>query len=118
GKTGTTNNNTDGWFIGFTPQLVAGAWVGCDDPILHFLTTGNGMGAASAMPIFGKFMYKAYNDPKLKKLKKDMDFFIPSDAELAKNVCSGDEVETDIYNSTVGGNTDAVEENYDTEYKF
>lgn len=117
GKTGTTNNNTDGWFIGFTPQLVAGAWVGCDDPILHFLTTGNGMGSASAMPIFGKFMHKAYNDPKLKQLKKDMDFFIPSTADLVKNTCSGDDGEFMI-NDGLTGNGDVLEENYDTEYKF
>lgn len=86
GKTGTTNNNTDGWFIGFTPQLLAGAWVGCDDPIIHFLTTGNGMGAATAMPIFGLFMHKAYNDPKL-KLNKKAKFFTPSDSSLIKNIC-------------------------------
>jgi penicillin-binding protein 1A len=92
GKTGTTNNNTDGWFIGFTPQLLAGAWVGCDDPIIHFLYTGNGMGAATAMPIFGLFMNKAYNDPKL-KLNKKAKFFQPSDSSLVKNICEeGEEI--------------------------
>jgi penicillin-binding protein 1A len=118
GKTGTTNDNTDGWFIGFTPQLVAGVWVGCDDPILHFLTTGNGMGSASAMPIFGKFMHKAYNDPKLTQLKKDMAYFRPSDTTLIKNSCSGDGEEYILDGETLIGTGDAVEENYDTEYKF
>jgi penicillin-binding protein 1A len=116
GKTGTTNKNTDAWFIGFTPELVAGAWVGCDDPIIHLLYTGNGMGSAAAMPIFGKFMNKAYNDPKL-KLKKDMKFFTPSDSSLVKNSCSGDGEEY-IMDDNFIGNGDALEENYDTEYKY
>ena len=66
GKTGTTQNNSDAWFIGFTPQLVSGAWVGCEDPDVHFRTTGNGQGAKLGLPIWGKFMQKVYADRSLK----------------------------------------------------
>lgn len=63
GKTGTTNENTDGWFIGYTPQLLAGVWVGCDDPFLRIKQTygGNEM----AMPEFAYFMQKVYADKSL-----------------------------------------------------
>jgi penicillin-binding protein 1A len=63
GKTGTTNDNTDGWFIGYTPQLLAGVWVGCDDPFLRIRQTygGNEM----AMPEFAYFMQKVYADKSL-----------------------------------------------------
>jgi len=64
GKTGTTQNNSDGWFIGLTPNLVTGCWVGADDPRVHFRTTTLGQGAYMALPIVGKFFYKTYRDPK------------------------------------------------------
>lgn len=67
GKTGTTQNNTDGWFIGFSPKLVAGAWVGCEDPAIHFKSTGNGQGASTALPIFGKFMGKVVKDKSISR---------------------------------------------------
>ncbi|MEP6583798.1 MAG: penicillin-binding transpeptidase domain-containing protein, partial [Ginsengibacter sp.] len=63
GKTGTTNDNTDGWFIGYTPQLLAGAWVGCDDRFLRISHTGGGN--ELAMPEFAFFMQKVYADKKL-----------------------------------------------------
>lgn len=62
GKTGTTNNQADAWFIGYTPQLLAGAWVGCDDRFLRF-NSGLGQGAKAALPIFGLFFKKLKNDP-------------------------------------------------------
>ena len=58
GKTGTTQNNSDGWFMGVTPQLVAGAWVGAEDRSVHFRSTHLGGGANAALPIFGLFMKK------------------------------------------------------------
>lgn len=67
GKTGTTQNNTDGWFIGFSPRLVAGGWVGCEVPEIHFKSTANGQGAATALPIFGKFMGKTSKDKSVSK---------------------------------------------------
>ncbi len=69
GKTGTTQNNSDGWFIGLTPNLVTGCWVGADDPRVHFRSTTYGQGAYMALPIVGKFFSKTYNDPKFKSLK-------------------------------------------------
>ena len=64
GKTGTTQNNSDGWFIGITPELVTGCWVGADDPRVHFRTTTLGQGAYMALPIVGKFFHKTYRDSK------------------------------------------------------
>ncbi len=63
GKTGTTQNNADGWFIGYNPSLVAGAWVGADNPSIHFRTTGLGQGAHTALPIFARFMQELEKDP-------------------------------------------------------
>ena len=60
GKTGTTNDNADGWFIGFTPQLLAGVWVGADDPLLRLLNTTGG--AQMAMPAWGYFFQEVYKD--------------------------------------------------------
>jgi penicillin-binding protein 1A len=62
GKTGTTNRQADAWFIGFTPQLLAGAWVGCDDRSLRFRSEALGQGAAAALPIWAYFMKKVYAD--------------------------------------------------------
>jgi penicillin-binding protein 1A len=64
GKTGTTNNNTDGWFIGYTPELLAGTWVGCDDPFLR-IYAGTSGGNEMALPKWGYFMTKVYADHKL-----------------------------------------------------
>ena len=63
GKTGTTQSHADGWFIGITPKLVAGAWVGSDDPAIHFRTITYGQGAAMALPIWALFMQKVNDDP-------------------------------------------------------
>ncbi|HET6543866.1 MAG TPA: transglycosylase domain-containing protein [Chryseolinea sp.] len=65
GKTGTTQSNTDGWFIGITPHLVIGAWVGADDPRLHFRTTALGQGSRTALPIVAKFLQYANKDQSL-----------------------------------------------------
>ncbi|MGB4774644.1 MAG: transglycosylase domain-containing protein [Daejeonella sp.] len=73
GKTGTTQNNSDGWFMGITPQLVTGVWTGCEDRALHFTSTSLGEGANSALPVFGKYMKKVYADPKLKYTKGDFE---------------------------------------------
>jgi penicillin-binding protein 1A len=62
GKTGTTQNHTDGWFIGFTPSLVAGVWVGGDLQNLHFRSMEYGQGAFMAMPIWSNFMKKTFSD--------------------------------------------------------
>jgi len=66
GKTGTTQNNSDGWFMGLTPDLVTGVWVGCEDRSAHFRTTALGQGANTALPIWGLYMQKVYADKKIK----------------------------------------------------
>lgn len=76
GKTGTTQNNSDGWFIGFTPELVAGCWMGGEDRAIHFDSMERGQGARTAMPIFALFMQKIYNDPEL-GFDPNMQFDIP-----------------------------------------
>jgi penicillin-binding protein 1A len=76
GKTGTTQENSDGWFMGITPQLVTGVWSGCEDRDIHFRSTRLGEGANSALPIFALFMKKVYDDPSL-GIKKNVDFDAP-----------------------------------------
>jgi len=71
GKTGTTQRNADGWFIGLTPELVAGAWVGGEDRSIHFNSMVEGQGATMALPIWGKFFSKVYADNKIKVSKGD-----------------------------------------------
>lgn len=65
GKTGTTNYNADGWFMGFTPNLVSGVWVGGDERYIHFNRMAQGQGAAMALPIYGLYMKKVYADKSL-----------------------------------------------------
>jgi len=76
GKTGTTNGNSDGWFIGITPQLVTGLWTGCEDRDIAFQSTRLGEGANSALPIFALYMKKVYANPAL-GIKKTVDFDAP-----------------------------------------
>lgn len=71
GKTGTTQNNSDGWFMGITPELVTGVWTGAEDRAIHFSSTNFGEGANTALPIFALYMQKVYADPKLKYTKGD-----------------------------------------------
>jgi len=77
GKTGTTDNNSDGWFMGVTPNLVTGVWVGCEDRSVHFRSTSLGQGANMSLPIWGLYMQKIYADPSLKVTQKDR-FDVPS----------------------------------------
>ncbi|MFC5282269.1 penicillin-binding protein 1A [Pedobacter alpinus] len=73
GKTGTTNDNSDGWFMGITPQLVAGVWTGCEDRAIHFRSTNLGEGANTALPVFALFMKKVYADGSLRITKGDFE---------------------------------------------
>ena len=65
GKTGTTNNNSDAWFMGLTPNLVTGVWVGGDDRDIHFASMAMGQGATMALPVFALYMQKVYKDKQL-----------------------------------------------------
>lgn len=73
GKTGTTQNNSDGWFIGLTPELAAGCWVGGEDRSVHFNSMELGQGASMALPIWGKFFSKVYADKTLKVSAADFE---------------------------------------------
>ncbi len=85
GKTGTTQDNSDGWFIGHTPDLVAGVWVGADDKQVHFRTTKNGQGANTSLPIWGYFMKAVYRDNAIKINKGD--FLPPNPGQSTKIEC-------------------------------
>ncbi len=76
GKTGTTNSNSDGWFMGVTPNLVSGCWVGGDDRDIHFDSMTYGQGASMALPIFALYMKKVYADGNLPYTQDDQ-FDIP-----------------------------------------
>ena len=64
GKTGTTSNHSDGWFFGFSKDLITGVWVGADERSVHFRTSQLGEGSKTALPIYGKYMEKLYADPR------------------------------------------------------
>ncbi len=73
GKTGTTQNNSDGWFMAISPDIVAGVWTGCEDRAFRFTSTRDGEGANSALPIFAGFMKRVYANPKLNVSKADFE---------------------------------------------
>lgn len=68
GKTGTTQNQSDGWFMGITPNLVTGVWAGCEDRSVHFRDIQNGQGANMALPIFAEYMQRVYSDTSVSKV--------------------------------------------------
>jgi penicillin-binding protein 1A len=73
GKTGTTQNQSDGWFIGMVPNLVTGVWVGGEDRSVHFKEIAYGQGATMSLPIWGLFMKKCYEDEDLQVSKEDFE---------------------------------------------
>lgn len=81
GKTGTTNANSDSWFMGFTPDLVTGVWVGGEERYIHFNSMAFGQGAKAALPIYGIYMKKVYSDPKL-PYSQDTKFDFPGNMDL------------------------------------
>lgn len=102
GKTGTTNSNSDSWFMGFTPDLVTGVWVGGEERYIHFNTMALGQGARAALPIYGFYMQKVYADRKL-PYSQDTRFEIPADI----NVCEGEIIE-DSGDSVVEETTEGI----------
>ncbi|NVK28989.1 MAG: transglycosylase domain-containing protein [Flavobacteriia bacterium] len=71
GKTGTTQNQSDGWFMGMVPNLITGVWTGCEDRSAHFTNVYYGQGATTALPIWANFMRRCYNDSELNVSKED-----------------------------------------------
>lgn len=90
GKTGTTNNNSDAWFMGITPQLVTGCWVGGEDRDIHFNSTAMGQGATMALPIFAIYIKKVFADRSL-GYNPDAKFDIPEEFDPCKS--SADEMD-------------------------
>lgn len=85
GKTGTTNFNSDAWFMGFTPELVTGVWVGGEERYIHFNSMAIGQGAAAALPMFGLYMKNIYGNSQL-PYTQDMKFKFPAGFDA----CAGD----------------------------
>ena len=102
GKTGTTNDNADGWFMGYTPELLAGTWVGCDDPFIR-IYSGTSGGNEMALPKWGYFMKKVYADKNL-PYGKTLNFEEP--AKMANNPIYADQNFKDIVNSGDSTNGD------------
>ena len=102
GKTGTTQNNSDGWFMGLTPGLVTGVWVGAEDRSVRFKTMTWGQGARMALPIYGYYMQKAYADTKLNLSREN--FAIPEEYNPEEYKC--DENDTSIDGDIRGGEPD------------
>jgi penicillin-binding protein 1A len=101
GKTGTTQNNADGWFMGLTPELVAGCWVGGEDRSVHFNSTAEGQGASMALPIWGKFFQKVYADKTIKISKGD--FYRPANmGEVEMDCSSYDQGDGNVFDSDNG----------------
>ena len=94
GKTGTTNFNSDGWFMSFTPDLVSGVWVGGEERYIHFNSMAEGQGASMALPVYGKYITKVYADPTL-PYRQDKTFTFPAGINLCEGGNYGpEEVET------------------------
>jgi len=85
GKTGTTNSNSDGWFMGYTPSLVNGCWVGGEDRDIHFSSMQDGQGASMALPVWAIYMKKVYADESLGYSQTE-----PFDVPTGFNPCGGD----------------------------
>ena len=92
GKTGTTQNQSDGWFMGMVPNLATGVWVGGEDRSIHFKEIGFGQGATMALPIWGNYMRSLYENPNFGISKEDFiapeKLNIPVDCQELANVKS------------------------------
>jgi penicillin-binding protein 1A len=106
GKTGTTQNQSDGWFMGIVPNLTTGVWVGADDRATHFVDIGRGQGASMALPIWGLYMKKCYADKSLKI--SDKSFQKPANLKI--------ELDCEKYKKENGENGDESTENIDDEF--
>lgn len=103
GKTGTTNSNSDAWFLGYTPDLVTGVWVGGDERYIHFNSMAYGQGAKAALPIYGEYLRKVYSNPNL-PYKQTAKFPFPEGFVLCDTpVWSGGQAETEEVAETMEG---------------
>lgn len=104
GKTGTTQNQSDGWFMGMVPNLVTGVWVGCEDRSARFRSITYGQGATAALPVWAYFMKLCYADPELKVSKEEF--------ERPANLS----IKVDCYSAPVTKDTTAVQNNDEFEF--
>lgn len=102
GKTGTTNDNADGWFMAFTPDLVSATWVGGDERYIHFNNMAEGQGASMALPIYGRYISKVYADSQL-PYSQSTRFDFPADVDLCGAEYEGEEEEQITVEETVDG---------------
>jgi len=107
GKTGTTQNQADGWFICFNPQLVTGAWVGAESPAVRFRSMSLGQGSAMALPIVAWFWHKMANDKKLGRLLTEK-FELRPEAAGIINCHSWISIEPDSFNLLLNSTQDSV----------
>jgi penicillin-binding protein 1A len=106
GKTGTTQNQSDGWFMGMVPNLVTGVWVGAEDRSVHFKSITYGQGASMALPIWGLYMKACYADETLNVSKEEfekpeelsinVDCDIKDEGDLSEDIDPLDEVDVDF----------------------
>ncbi|MFN8276634.1 MAG: PBP1A family penicillin-binding protein [Chitinophagales bacterium] len=109
GKTGTTQNNSDGWFIGLTPDLVVATWVGCEDRYLRFRNMAYGQGASTALPIYGYFMQKVYADSSGTGIHPSATFPKPEKMNIELNCGAYSEEKAD-HSRDYGGSEDSFQE--------
>ena len=107
GKTGTTNDNSDGWFVGYTPRLCFGAWVGGDERDVHFASMAVGQGANSALPIVAYFLQKVYADTRLGYSQSER-FDIPSYFDPCSSVIEEDDGSSEGEEEVVGFDIEEV----------
>ncbi|MDB5272320.1 MAG: penicillin-binding protein [Chitinophagaceae bacterium] len=114
GKTGTTQSQADGWFIGYTPYLVTGVWVGAEDRRVHFRSLALGKGAATALPVWAKFIAKVNKDPAFQSMRNNS--FAPlSAAALASLDCASyEEPKRSVWDKLFGRNKKEEKNNKDT----
>ncbi len=86
GKTGTTQDQTDGWFMGYTPKLTVGVWVGAEQPSVHFRTLYRGQSSSTALPIWGEFVQAVYADERFADWRRRR-LSVPADSTLAELQC-------------------------------
>jgi penicillin-binding protein 1A len=84
GKTGTTQDHRDGWYVGYTSRMLAGVWVGADNPAIHFSNMEQGKGSRMAMPIWAGFYRRVLRDPKVRYLAANFSFENDIDCEMKK----------------------------------
>jgi penicillin-binding protein 1A len=111
GKTGTTQSHADGWFIGFTPDIVAGVWVGAEDRRVHFRSLDLGQGASMALPIWGEFMKRVLSNKKYAQYKKSKFRQLPETVAIQLNCAPYIAPDSNnFWNSIFGGKRDSIRE--------